>query len=112
MNQLKILALLACLGLSLAAQAGDGSVKILSPIEGSRLDAMAQNRIVYEVIPGSKGDHTHLYVDGDEVAVLRQLKGSHTLEALAPGKRELCIKVVNKNHTPVGVENCVKLTVE
>lgn len=98
--------------LAAGAVAADGSVKIVSPAANARLDAMAQNRIAYEVVPGPRGDHTHLYVDGREIAVLRQLKGSHALETLAPGGRELCIKVVNKNHTPIGIEQCVKVKVE
>ncbi len=73
---------------------------------------MAQNKISYEVIPGPKGDHTHLYLDSKEVAVLRQLKGSHTFETLAEGNHDICIKVVNKNHTPIGVEKCIKVKVE
>lgn len=101
-------ALLACSQVSLAQEA---SVKIISPAQGATLDAMAQNKIVYEVVAGPKGDHTHLYVDGKEVAVLRQLKGSYTFESLAPGQRDICIKVVNKGHTPIGVEQCVKVSV-
>lgn len=95
-----------------AAWAVEGSVKITSPTEGAKLDSMATNRIAYEVVPGPKGDHTHLYIDGKEVAILRQLTGSYPLETLLPGKRELCIKVVNKNHTPIGIQQCVKVTVE
>lgn len=101
-------AVLACSQVSLAQEA---SVKITSPAEGGKLDAMAQNAIVYEVMPGPKGDHTHLYVDNKEVAVLRQLKGSHTLTTLSPGTHDICIKVVNKGHTPIGVEQCVKVSV-
>lgn len=112
MNPRRFVALLICLYPALGFGAEAGNVKILAPAEGARLDAMADNRISYEVVPGERGDHTHLYVDGKEVAVLRQLKGSHALETLAPGKRELCIKVVNKNHTPIGVEKCVKVAVE
>lgn len=112
MNKQRCCTLLICLGTSFTALAEEGSVKILAPAENAKLDAMAQNRISYEVSPGPKGDHTHLYVDGKEVAVLRQLKGSHALEALAPGNRELCIKVVNKNHTPIGIEKCVKVKVD
>lgn len=108
----RILALAACLGLSAGAHADPGSVKILAPADRAKLDVMAENRISYQVVPGARGDHTHLYVDGKEVAVLRQLKGSYALETLAPGTRELCIKVVNKNHTPIGLEQCVKVTVE
>ena len=88
------------------------SVKITAPVDGATLDAMAENRIVYEVVPGHDGDHLHLYVDDEEAALLRQLKGSHPLEGLTPGLHRLCIKVVNRNHTPIGLERCVKVKVE
>lgn len=91
--------------------AQSASVKITSPAEGTRLDAMAQNKVVYEVMPGPKGDHIHLYVDGNEAAILRQLKGSYALEPLSPGQHDICVKVVDKGHTPIGVEKCVKVSV-
>lgn len=99
-------------GMTAAASAQDGAVKIVAPADGAKLDSMASNKIAYEVVPGPKGDHTHLYVDGKEVAVLRQLTGSYPLETLLPGKHELCIKVVNKAHTPIGVEKCIKVNVD
>ena len=101
-------ALLVCSQMSLAE---DASVKITSPAEGAKLDAMAQNKVVYEVMPGPNGDHSHLYTDSKEAAILRQLKGSYTLKPLSPGKHDICIKVVNKSHTPIGVEQCVNVTV-
>jgi hypothetical protein len=100
------------LGVSAPAFAAPAMVTITSPAEGAKLDAMAQNKISYEVVPGPKGDHVHLYVDGKEMAVLRQLKGTYTMDTLAAGNREICIKVVEKNHTPIGVEKCVKVTVQ
>jgi len=112
MRKLFWIALAAVTGVAPASFAAEGSVTITSPAEGAKLDAMAQNKIVYEVMPGARGDHVHLYVDGKEVAVLRALKGSRTLDTLAPGDRTLCIKVVNKAHTPIGVEKCVKVRVE
>ena len=81
-------ALLAYSQISLAENA---SVKIISPAEGTKLDAMAQNKVVYEVMPGPTGDHTHLYVDNKEAAILRQLKGSYALETLSPGQHNICI---------------------
>jgi hypothetical protein len=87
-------------------------VKIISPVEGAKLDAMEQTKLVYEAGRGSNGDHVHVYVDGKEVGILRQLAGSYTLETLASGTRNICIKVVNKAHVPIGVEQCVKVTVE
>ena len=101
-------ALLVCSQLSLAENA---SVKITSPADGSKLDVMAQNKLVYEVMPGPQGDHVHLYVDNKEAAILRQLKGSHELASLSPGRHDICIKVVNKGHTPIGEDQCVKVTV-
>lgn len=101
-------ALLAGSQISLAQ---NPSVKITSPADGTQLDAMAQNKVVYEVMPGPDGDHVHLYVDNKEAAILRQLKGSHALTTLSPGKHDICIKVVNKGHTPIGVEQCAKVTV-
>ena len=104
--------LLFCLSMSNAALAVEASVTIQSPADGALLDVMEQNKVEYEVIPGPNGDHVHFYVDGDETAILRQLKGSYTLGSLATGQHELCIKVVNKNHTPIGVEKCISVTVE
>jgi hypothetical protein len=94
------------------ALADDASVAISTPVDGAKLSRTAQIKIDYVVTPGAKGDHTHLYVDDKEVAVLRQLKDSHMLEALAPGKHEICIKIVNKGHTPIGVQQCIKVSVE
>ncbi|HEU0187661.1 MAG TPA: hypothetical protein VFR06_07190 [Gallionellaceae bacterium] len=109
---ISLFALLAAGTFSALASAEEASVKFLSPVEGAKLDAMAVNKVSYEVAPGSKGDHVHFYVDGKEAAVLRQLKGSYTLETLGPGKHELCIKIVNKGHTPIGVQQCINVTAE
>ncbi len=102
------IALLAYSQIGLAANA---SVTITAPANGATLDAMAQNQVIYNVVPGANGDHVHLYVDNKEAAILRQLKGSHTLETLTPGKHDICIKIVNKGHTPIGVEQCIKVNV-
>ncbi|MFP5405722.1 MAG: hypothetical protein ACLGHY_05100 [Gammaproteobacteria bacterium] len=105
-------ALAAFGGFALPAVAAEPSITITSPTEGQKLDAMAQTRVTYEVVPGPNGDHVHLYVDGKEVAILRQLTGTHTLETMSTGAHDICIKVVNKAHTPVGVVKCVKVAVE
>lgn len=112
MKQRHLYALLGGILLALGASAQEAAVTIVEPADNAKLDAKARNKVVYEVVPGAKGDHTHLYLDGKELAVLRQLKGSHALEALTPGNHELCIKVVNKGHTPIGVEKCVKVKAE
>ncbi|MFA5240763.1 MAG: hypothetical protein WC029_02680 [Sulfuricella sp.] len=105
------LALSAALPLTCVA-ADAPYARIISPQDGAKLDAMSQNRIDYEVAPGPGGDHIHLYVDNKEAAILRKLSGSHALESLPPGAHGLCIKVVNKAHVPIGVEHCVKVSVQ
>jgi hypothetical protein len=103
------------LGLFLAFPAtslAQGKVLITSPVAGATLDAMDQNHLVYDVDPGPRGDHVHVYVDDQEVGILRKLKGSYLLESLSSGKRNLCVKVVNKAHVPVGIEQCVQVTVK
>lgn len=112
MSRLTPILFAACTLFATNLMAADASVTITAPADGAKLDAMEQNKIVYDVVPGPKGDHTHLYVDGKEVAILRKLKGSHTLASLAPGKHAICIKVVNKAHTPIGVEKCIKVSVD
>lgn len=94
------------------AMAAESQVEIISPVEGAKLDGMEQNKIVYNVTRGSGGDHVHIYIDGTEKALMREMKGSYTMEMLVAGDHELCIKIVNKNHTPIGVEKCVNVTVE
>lgn len=100
--------ILASIAAPLAA-AAESKIDISSPVDGAMLDTKAQNKLDYNVTLGGDGDHIHVYVDGKQVALLRQMKGSHTLESLAQGNHEICIKIVNKNHTPTGVDRCVKV---
>jgi hypothetical protein len=95
-----------------AAGKADGKVTISAPTQGAILDSMEENRVVYSVDPGPRGDHVHVYVDDQEVGILRQLKGSYLLESMPSGQRDICIKVVNKAHVPVGTQECVKVTVK
>ena len=103
------------LGLLLAIPAtslGQGRVLITAPLNGATLDSLDENRLLYEVEPGPRGDHVHVYIDDREVGILRKLKGSYLLETPAAGKRNICVKVVNKAHVPVGIEQCVQVTVK
>jgi hypothetical protein len=94
------------------AMAAESTIEIISPADGAKLDAMEQSKMEYSVTLGSGADHIHVYVDGKEEALLRQMKGSYTMATLSPGKHDICIKLVNKNHTPIGVERCIKVEVE
>ncbi|MCD6707231.1 MAG: hypothetical protein LT080_12370 [Thiobacillus sp.] len=91
---------------------GQGKALITSPADGATLDAMDDIRLAYEVNPGPRGDHAHLYVDNKEVAILRKLNGSYPLETPATGKHSLCVKIVNKSHVPIGIGQCIQVTVE
>jgi hypothetical protein len=86
---------------------GAASVTIHAPKDGSELQADQPVQISYQVTPGPKGDHVHLYVNGKEVAILRRLEGTHETSPLSAGRHELAIKVVNRAHVPIGVEALV-----
>jgi len=119
MNGLKSAAIILALGLTGVAysaepagmthSAEEGSVTISSPADGSKIPG-SSTKIVFDVkVPGKRGDHVHLYVDGEQVAQLHQLKGSYNVDKLAVGKHWLCIRVVDKGHTAVGIEKCVSV---
>ena len=122
MNHLTLV--IALLALSLAAcgpkpsatptaeTPADASVEISSPAADAKLKAGSPIPVTYNVVPGSKGDHTHIYVNGDQKGVLMKLQDTHTLDGLAAGKHDICIKVVNKGHAPIGVEKCISVSVE
>ena len=109
MNLLKSVLLTCALGITGIALAQDASITIASPADGAKVGTSAV-KVAYSVVTGPKGDHVHLYVDDQEAAVLRQLKGSYTIDSLKAGAHTLCIKIVDKSHTPIGVEKCIKVT--
>ena len=112
MRNLFLLAFILTNLLALPAVAAEAKIDITSPADGARLDAKAQSKLTYEITLGGGGDHAHLYVDGKQVGLLRQTKGGHTLDPLMPGKHEICARMVDKNHTPIGVQRCIKVTAE
>jgi hypothetical protein len=87
-----------------------GTVNISSPVDGAKLPGSSA-KIVFDVTAAPKAEHVHVYVDGDEVGRLHELKGSYSVDKLAVGKHWLCIRVVDKGHTPIGAEKCVGVTV-
>ncbi len=94
------------------AVAAEPGIAFISPANDARLDAKSRIKISYELTPGRGSDHAHLYVDGKEEALLRRGKGEYTLDPLAPGSHELCAKMVDRNHTPIGIERCIKITTQ
>lgn len=110
-----LLAALAISGSALlppACLAAEGSITITSPKDGATLNAKDKNKIVYNVVPGPKGDHLHVYVDDKEVVQIRQFKGSYTFDALSSGKHTVCIKVANRAHVLTGLQRCINVNVQ
>ena len=93
------------------AFAGGGSVTIKSPSDGAKLKVAAENKVDYEIDPGHNGDHFHIYINGKE-DVVRSLKGSYVLSGLKTGENTITLKVVDKGHTPIGIEKTIKVTGE
>jgi hypothetical protein len=106
MSVVKFAAMLVTLGVCTVAYSDEGSVSISAPAEGAKV-GLSAIRLVYDVAPGPKGDHVHIYVDGEQAALLHQLKGSYTVDKLTAGKHWLCVRVIDKGNTPVGLEKCV-----
>ena len=96
----------------LQAEAEESLVTISSPAEGEKLAAGQAYKVNYEVKEATKVNHVHLFVDGVEVATGHKLKGSFPLGPFKAGERRVCVSPVNKNHTPVGAQACVTVTVQ
>ena len=96
------------LALCAAAQADDAAVAISSPADGSKV-GLTGIKLVYDVTPTPKAEHVHIYVDGEQASQQHQLKGSYTIDKLTAGKHTLCVRVVDKGHTPIGLEHCVQV---
>ena len=97
---------------ALSAVVNAQGVTIFSPEDGAKLSVLEENLISYRVDPGPQGDHVHLYDNGREIAVIRHLEGSYSLGSVGMGAREVCIKVVNRAHVPIGIESCVNVVIE
>jgi hypothetical protein len=95
-----------------AADTGESTITIIRPSDGDRFSSKAEIQVDYDITIGGDGDHAHLYVDDRRLAMLRKMRGSYVVFPQDPGMREICIKVVNGNHTPIGVIKCVKVMVE
>jgi hypothetical protein len=96
----------------LQAEAEESLVTISSPSDGEKLTAGQTYKVDYEVKDATKAHHVHLFVDGAEVATGHKLKGSFPLGPLKAGEKKICVSPVNKNHTAVGTQGCVTVTVQ
>ena len=94
------------------AFAADGKITINSPVNGAMVSAKTKVTVNYDATLSPGGDHLHLYVDGERIDVLRQIKGSTELDALAPGKHKICLTENTRSHAATGLETCVDVTAQ
>lgn len=99
-------------GISLNAYAASpgGSIDIKSPKDGAEIAANMGVKVEYKVQHSSEGNHLHFYEDDGKPTIVREWSGSATLDALAPGKHQICIKEATKGHVLTGLEKCVSVT--
>ncbi len=92
------------------AFAADAKVTITSvtPKEPYAKDKIS---LQYEATVAQSGNHLHLNVDGKRVDVIRELKGTATVDPLPSGKHHICLAENTASHVPTGVEQCVDVTV-
>jgi hypothetical protein len=110
MNKIQQAILAATLLAAGAALAAEGKVTISSPADGTMVSSTAKTTLSYEATLGPDGDHLHLNVDGKRVDVVREPKGTVEIDALSPGKHEICLAVNTKSHVPTGVQGCINVT--
>jgi hypothetical protein len=106
-----LVALLSLLLVASAVAAAEGHVRIKAPAEGAVFERTSGIKLVYDLAPGPKGHHVHVHLDGTEHGILRRLRGVYGFPPLSPGRHELCVKLVNRAHVPIGVQECVSVTV-
>jgi len=109
----KSLSILCCLLAMWVSQvAADPNLKILSPVDGAIVKEGESIDVVYDIKPNRGGDHSHIYLNQKEAGILRRKKATFTLDPLPLGEHSICLKVVNKAHTPIGQETCISVTRE
>jgi hypothetical protein len=79
----------------------DGAVvRIVSPADGATVSGGdLEVKIEVENFPlGEDGRHWHVYIDGDEVAMVEGKDTSYALHGIAPGEHELKVNLANGQH--------------
>lgn len=105
-------ALFACLFACAGARADEakGKITILSPADGTVVNAGDKVTVSYDADMGPKGNHLHLYLDSHRVDVLRQPKGTGEVHILMAGKHEICLEIETSWHFSTDVRQCINVT--
>ena len=93
----------------------EGAITILSPKNNAVLDSGSDVKLSYNVHLSPSGNHLHIYVDGQDPIIDRDVSGcpcSMTLPHLAPGKHSVAVKEAMANHVLTGVQSMVMFTVK
>lgn len=95
-----------------AADKGKASVEIISPKGGDVLSRNEDIIIRYKMTPSRKGDHVHFFLNGGNAGLSLDNKGWFNMTRVNPGKHKITIKIMRKNHSPIGVETSVHVHVK
>ena len=104
-----LLALAFYIPITLAAES---AITISSPKDGDKFKSTEKIKISYKATFGKNDHHLHLYVDDQPEIMLKKVKGTFTLEPLAPGKHGICIRIQDKEHADTGIQECAMFRVE
>lgn len=91
---------------SVAAVEG-ASITILSPADGTHLDANEEYPLTYEVALGKGGDHFHVWVDDKRGPGVHDNNGTYTLPKLTAGEHIINIQIVDKSHVGTGPKKSI-----
>lgn len=90
--------------------AGEGEVKIVSPQDGEVVNSSTVVAEFQIVDKGSRGDHFHLYLDGDGLGAV--FVNKFKLKNLSKGEHKLEMRLVSGNHRDLGPKHAIKFTVK
>lgn len=93
----------------------EGIITIISPKNGAVLNSGSNIKLTYDVHLSPSGNHLHIYVDGHDPIIDRDVSNcpcSLTLPHLSPGKHRISVKEAMVNHVLTGVQSSVIFTVK
>lgn len=112
MKVLRLAVLIAVWSLTslLAAHGEVPAIKILSPADRAQINADQEYPLTYEVALGPGGSHFHVWVDDKRGPGVRNVTGTYILPGLSPGEHVITLRIVDKEHSPTGIEKSIRLT--
>jgi hypothetical protein len=109
-----VLTLAGCGSGSEAGTGGDSALTITSPADGASVQGpftLTWDSSVPLGPPDSGKDHVHVFVDGDSNDYTVVGGNRFRLDDLGPGTHEVTITLQHADHSPVGPEDSIEVTV-